>query len=121
MAVLDEAERIVERLAASGALADDDVALLRHLGRVVRERAQDLDLPEQAVHGDAHLGNVITTSRGPLWNDWEDAFRGPLAWDLACLHASAPPFGHRHANLIAAVRPRLAARPSSPLRGRLRG
>jgi Ser/Thr protein kinase RdoA (MazF antagonist) len=41
--------------------------------------------------------------RGPLWNDWEDTFRGPLAWDLACLEAAAPPFGSRDPALIAAA------------------
>lgn len=31
------------------------------------------------------LANVLATSRGPLWIDWEDCFAGPLEWDLACL------------------------------------
>ncbi len=61
-------------------------------------------MAEQAVHGDAHLGNVITTAAGPLWNDWEDAFCGLVAWDIGCLHASAPPFRHRDPRLIAQVR-----------------
>ena len=39
---------------------------------------EDLDLPLRPVHGDTHLRNVINTARGPLWGDWEDAFRGPL-------------------------------------------
>ena len=64
------------------------------MGREVRARVAALALPWQAVHGDAHLRNVITTSRGPLWNDWEDTFLGPVAWDLGCLHASARAFGH---------------------------
>jgi hypothetical protein len=40
-------------------------------------------LPHQALHGDAHLGNLMNTTRGPLWSDWEDAFAGPVEWDLA--------------------------------------
>lgn len=43
------------------------------------------DLPVQALHGDAHLGNVVVTPRGTLWMDWEECWRGPIAWDLACL------------------------------------
>lgn len=104
LAVLDEAERIVERLNADNFLDDEDARQLRGLARVVRTSVEGWELPEQPVHGDAHLGNVITTTRGPLWNDWEDTFRGPVAWDLGCLHASAPPFGHRDPGLIAAVR-----------------
>lgn len=47
----------------------------------------------QAVHGDAHLGNVLSTDRGPVWADWEDAFVGPVEYDLACLRSKALLFG----------------------------
>jgi len=40
-------------------------------------------LPHQALHGDAHLGNLINTKGGLLWTDWEDAFEGPVEWDMA--------------------------------------
>jgi hypothetical protein len=93
MAVLDEAQAILERLAAAGSLDEADAALLRSAGRTVGERIDRLALPMQPIHGDAHLHNVITGPDGPLWNDWEDAFLGPRAWDLGCLHASAWAFG----------------------------
>ena len=102
LAVLDEAEDVVVRLAAEGVLDAGDAALLEGVGREVRARVAALALPWQAVHGDAHLRNVITTSRGPLWNDWEDTFLGPVAWDLGCLHASARAFGHDPAAVAAA-------------------
>ncbi|MGI5502501.1 phosphotransferase family protein [Lentzea sp. CA-135723] len=38
----------------------------------------------QPLHGDAHHGNVLMTPSGPVWNDFEDTWRGPIAWDLAC-------------------------------------
>lgn len=38
----------------------------------------------QPLHGDPHYGNVLMTSSGPVWNDFEDTWRGPVAWDLAC-------------------------------------
>ncbi|SDG23818.1 Phosphotransferase enzyme family protein [Lentzea fradiae] len=39
----------------------------------------------QALHGDSHDGNLLMTSSGPVWNDFEDTWRGPVAWDVACL------------------------------------
>jgi aminoglycoside phosphotransferase (APT) family kinase protein len=83
MALL-EAEEPVERLSPSA----DDADMLRDAAARVRRRIGSLALPVQAVHGDAHLGNVINMPRGPLRNDWEDTFLGPPAWDLGCLHAS---------------------------------
>jgi hypothetical protein len=41
----------------------------------------------QTIHGDAHLGNALATTRGAVWTDWEDAFLGPVEWDLACLRS----------------------------------
>lgn len=39
----------------------------------------------QILHGDAHFGNVLDTTEGLLWTDWEDAFLGPAEWDVASL------------------------------------
>jgi hypothetical protein len=39
----------------------------------------------QTLHGDAHPGNVLVTSDGLVWNDFEDTWRGPVEWDLAIL------------------------------------
>lgn len=47
----------------------------------------------QAVHGDAHINNVLATPRGAIWTDWEDAFVGPVEWDIACLRSRAELFG----------------------------
>lgn len=48
-------------------------------------------LPAQPVHGDAHPGNVLVTPSGPVWNDFEDAWHGPVAWDYACAATSGRP------------------------------
>jgi Ser/Thr protein kinase RdoA (MazF antagonist) len=90
---LAEVDAILERLAAGGAIGDDDAALLRAAGADVRREIALADQPLQAIHGDAHLNNVIRSPDGPLWNDWEDTFRGPHAWDLGCMLAHARAFG----------------------------
>ncbi len=41
--------------------------------------------PHQALHGDAHLGNLMNTTHGLLWTDWEDTFSGPIEWDVASI------------------------------------
>jgi hypothetical protein len=56
--------------------------------QMLRERlSTSLDsldaFPAQALHGDAHLGNLMNTTAGLLWTDWEDTFSGPVEWDVA--------------------------------------
>jgi hypothetical protein len=101
--LLDEAEHLVDHLARTGVVGEADIAVLRRVGATVRARLEPFSLPTQTLHGDATLGNVLNTAAGPLWNDWEDTFCGPTAWDLSCLHASAPPFGRHHTEQIAAA------------------
>lgn len=67
----------------------DDAAQLLGL----RDRLDLPGLAVQALHGDAHLGNVVLTAGGPCWVDWEESWRGPLAWDLACLDHRRRTFG----------------------------
>jgi thiamine kinase-like enzyme len=31
------------------------------------------------------MGNLMMTSEGLLWTDWEDAFAGPIEWDIASI------------------------------------
>jgi hypothetical protein len=42
-------------------------------------------LDGRPLHGDAHLANVLWSPEGPLWSDLENACRGPVEYDLACL------------------------------------
>jgi aminoglycoside phosphotransferase (APT) family kinase protein len=110
-AAFREARGILGRLAADGALAPADAGLLERAADRLEHRLAALALPLQPVHGDAHLGNVIATATGPLWNDWEDTFRAPVAWDLGCLHASARVFG-RDADAVAAAQRGYGAAPA---------
>lgn len=41
--------------------------------------------PHQPLHGDAHMGNLMSTTIGLLWTDWEDTFSGPVEWDVASI------------------------------------
>ncbi|MGN9838447.1 phosphotransferase [Nonomuraea sp. H19] len=77
--VLDEPVRLLELL--DGAVEPDALARLRdaHAGLVLEGGAA------QAVHGDAHPGNLLATPAGLLWNDFEETMAGPVEWDLACM------------------------------------
>jgi Ser/Thr protein kinase RdoA (MazF antagonist) len=64
-------------------LSDDDRAAL--VADAVRVETT-LDLTDSVpLHGDAHPGNLLHTATGPVWTDFEDSWRGPVGWDLACL------------------------------------
>ncbi|MET1074811.1 MAG: phosphotransferase [Umezawaea sp.] len=46
-------------------------------------------LETQPLHGDAHPGNLLLSAHGPVWNDFEDTWRGPVEWDVACLASTS--------------------------------
>jgi Ser/Thr protein kinase RdoA (MazF antagonist) len=48
-------------------------------------------LDGRPLHGDAHLSNVLWSPTGPLWSDLENACRGPVEYDLACLRYRGRP------------------------------
>lgn len=88
-----ESARVVDRLVEYAVLdAADSLWLGRRIAEV-NARLERLGTPLRSLHGDSHLGNALQTARGPLWTDWEDAFLGPRAWDLACLVARARVLG----------------------------
>jgi Phosphotransferase enzyme family len=65
-------------------MADGDLTMLRRGFAQVEAAIDSLGLPEQPLHGDAHKKNVLKTSRGLMWTDFEDACSGPVEWDVAC-------------------------------------
>lgn len=94
--VIEEARAVLPRATASGLLDAGEVRRLeagwaRGEALVAASGARSVSF--QPVHGDAHLGNVFGTERGPLWTDWEDACIAPLEWDLATLVARNVMFG----------------------------
>lgn len=60
-----------------------------HCSLMVRWEA--LDLPEQPLHGDLHLRNLLHTPDGPRWIDFESSCIGPREWDLVSTMASDLP------------------------------
>lgn len=100
---LTELVPLLDGLEHDGVLDAAAATAARTRAAALLGRVEALALPEQPLHGDAHLGNVLQTSRGPLWNDWEDAFTGPRLWDVACLLAFPRPGGREPELLAAAV------------------
>jgi hypothetical protein len=62
--------------------AEDRVFLLQTHEQATGALAS-FDIPSSPIHGDAHMGNVFFTPKGPLWTDFETACLGPRAWDVA--------------------------------------
>lgn len=59
--------------------------------------------PHQPLHGDAHMGNLMSTTRGLLWTDWEDTFSGPVEWDVASIIWNAQILDEDHATVNAVL------------------
>jgi hypothetical protein len=101
----EEVRGIAARAIASPLLEEPErAAIERGIDQAERilEDAPRRTASMQAVHGDAHLGNVLATERGTLWTDWEDAFVGPIEHDLACLRSRADLFGEQRDEIDAA-------------------
>src|SRR5690606_14265647 len=105
LAILHETVGLLETLERRGSFPPATLELLRsHLetSLVALE-----GLPFQPLHGDAHFGNLMVTTEGLLWTDWEDAFRGPVEWDLASIVWNARVLDGDHATadgILAAYR-----------------
>lgn len=92
----EEARSVLARARRVGSFAPAEVGRIeraweRAEGIVASARTRSASF--QVVHGDAHIGNVLATARGAVWTDWEDAFVGPVEYDLACLRSKAELFG----------------------------
>lgn len=79
---LDEVGRLLRSLQPSPQASADDLAALRAAHARLAPPAEDGWRP---LHGDSHFNNVLWSPEGPLWSDLENACRGPVEYDLACL------------------------------------
>ena len=78
----DDINRLHGLLRPTESLDADTISSLRARVDAVDD-VFDSTLPAQALHGDASLGNLLHTPQRLIWNDLEDAFRGPVHWDIA--------------------------------------
>lgn len=81
LAILTESLDLLETLAKRELFPESTLNLLRD--RLVTSMEILRTFPHQPLHGDAHLGNLMNTTTGLLWTDWEDTFSGPVEWDVA--------------------------------------
>lgn len=78
--VLEEIDWLLAALAERRGLA----SLAEERDRLAPKLQSD-DADGQPLHGDASLSNLLPTSGGPQWNDFEDVCSGSPAWDLVGL------------------------------------
>ncbi|MGL5018994.1 MAG: aminoglycoside phosphotransferase family protein, partial [Luteolibacter sp.] len=83
LAILTESIELLETLGQRGLFPPATLRLLEN--RLQSALAVLREFPRQPLHGDAHSGNLLNTTRGLLWTDWEDTFAGPVEWDLASI------------------------------------
>lgn len=81
LAIVRESIDLLQTLRDKALLPSSTIEMLRaHLEEALQVLGH---YPQQALHGDAHPGNLLNTTDGLLWTDWEDAFSGPVEWDVA--------------------------------------
>ncbi|AFY41373.1 aminoglycoside phosphotransferase family protein [Nostoc sp. PCC 7107] len=90
---LNESESLLCTLISQAAFSLSDSKMLQAVNHRLKSRFQQLQLSMQPLHGDSNFSNVLNTTRGVLWTDWEDTFIGHIAWDIACLIAASHVFG----------------------------
>lgn len=83
LGILEETLDLLARATPGDLLSAAELDLLR--ARLSAARDALRARPMQPLHGDAHEGNLMHTTRGLLWTDWEDTFLGPVEWDLASI------------------------------------
>jgi aminoglycoside phosphotransferase (APT) family kinase protein len=66
-------------------LAETDRALLADTLRDLRGSIINRGATEQLLHGEPHPWNVLDTTHGPLFIDFENCAHGPVEYDLAWL------------------------------------
>ena len=72
-----------ENIAKAAVLTDADRDFLRSTLRDLEAAVLERGAPEQLLHGEPHVGNVLGTEVGPRFIDLETCCRGPVEFDLA--------------------------------------
>lgn len=89
-------EDVRRRLADAEELSAEDRVFLQQRCDDVERRLSELRfvLPRSVVHGDAHLGNVISGPDGPVLCDLDSLCVGPPEWDLTPMAVGSLRMGH---------------------------
>jgi hypothetical protein len=66
-------------------LGDAEIADVRARAAELVAFVEDPDGTRTGLHGDVHPGNLMRTTRGPVWIALTDTCRGPAEWDVAQL------------------------------------
>jgi len=82
---LDLAAATLATDTAMASMQEADRAFLRSTYPKLLARTRDRvsGVPGRLLHGEPHGGNVLVTSEGPTFLDFEGVCVGPLEWDLA--------------------------------------
>jgi aminoglycoside phosphotransferase (APT) family kinase protein len=80
---VSEAQALVADHDRTPNLAEADRVILAGTLDRLRRAVSDSGRPEQLLHGEPHPGNLLSTSIGPLFIDFETCCRGPIEFDLA--------------------------------------
>lgn len=80
---ITRAQEIVADPDLSPRLAGPDRVFLGGRLDDLRRTIDDRGAGEQLLHGEPHPGNVLSTTNGPLFIDFETLCRGPVEFDLA--------------------------------------
>jgi hypothetical protein len=83
LGIVFETLSLLEQTIPNPWLSAENITLLKHC--LHTSLAALRRSPMQPLHGDAHEGNLMNTTEGLLWTDWEDTFLGPIEWDLASI------------------------------------
>lgn len=78
-----EAEQVASDPDLSPELADADRMLLGSRLGSLRRAIDGHGAEEQLLHGEPHPGNLLSTTSGPLFIDFETSCHGPVEFDLA--------------------------------------
>ena len=95
LAILTETLALLDTLEERKLFPEETIGLLKE--RLGSSLEALRGFPMQPLHGDAHMGNLMNTTLGLLWTDWEDTFSGPVEWDLASIIWNARILDEDHA------------------------
>lgn len=78
-----QAQRLLGSRDHTPALSDSNRELLGNTSRSLRRAIVDRGAAEQLLRGEPHPGNVLETTNGLLFMDFETCCRGPVEFDIA--------------------------------------